>query len=170
MIVLYWIAGVILILGGLLVLIASKAGLFFIAFGAFLIFLAIRSKKQKKVGNKSEPTQVTPTSKQPAKKYQGRYLRVRINGINHRTDNAESLCDGHCEYKGVGELVPDPDNKYDPDAIKICCEGKHLGYVPKDRIESVQRVMDKVKEVKIEIEHVERDDESFYVGDAYIFY
>ncbi|MBR6893701.1 MAG: HIRAN domain-containing protein [Bacteroidaceae bacterium] len=53
------------------------------------------------------------------------YLRFKIAGINHR--------DGIGDYEGkfMGEVVPEPTNQYDPNAIKIVHQdGKHLGYVP----------------------------------------
>lgn len=53
-------------------------------------------------------------------------LRIlKIAGINHRPDI--------CRYVGRVEcaLVPEPDNEYDPDAIKVVAEDRHhLGYIP----------------------------------------
>ena len=53
-------------------------------------------------------------------------LRIlKIAGINHRPDI--------CRYVGRVEcaLVPEPDNEYDPDAIKIVASDRHLlGYIP----------------------------------------
>lgn len=53
-------------------------------------------------------------------------LRIlKIAGINHRQ--------GISRYVGRVEcaLVPEPDNEYDPDAIKIVAEDRHhLGYIP----------------------------------------
>ena len=53
-------------------------------------------------------------------------LRIlKIAGINHRH--------GISRYVGRVEcaLVPEPDNEYDPDAIKIVAEDRHhLGYIP----------------------------------------
>ena len=53
-------------------------------------------------------------------------LRIRkIAGINHRQ--------GISRYVGRVEcaLVPEPDNEYDPDAIKIVASDRHLlGYIP----------------------------------------
>jgi hypothetical protein len=53
------------------------------------------------------------------------YLRFKIAGINHRESIEEY------EGKFIGEVVPEPTNQYDPNAIKIVHQdGKHLGYVP----------------------------------------
>lgn len=60
-------------------------------------------------------------------------LRIlKIAGINHRQ--------GISRYVGRVEcaLVPEPDNEYDPDAIKIVAEDRHhLGYIPSGQTEMV---------------------------------
>ena len=60
-------------------------------------------------------------------------LRIfKIAGINHRQ--------GISRYVGRVEcaLVPEPDNEYDPDAIKIVAEDRHhLGYIPSGQTDTV---------------------------------
>ena len=60
-------------------------------------------------------------------------LRImKIAGINHRQ--------GINHYVGRVEcmLVPEPDNDYDPDAIKVVSEdGHHLGYIPSGQTDFV---------------------------------
>ena len=60
-------------------------------------------------------------------------LRIlKIAGINHRQ--------GISRYVGRVEcaLVPEPDNEYDPDAIKVVAEDRHhLGYIPSGQTEMV---------------------------------
>lgn len=60
-------------------------------------------------------------------------LRIfKIAGINHRQ--------GISRYVGRVEcaLVPEPDNEYDPDAIKIVAEDRHhLGYIPSGQTNTV---------------------------------
>lgn len=60
-------------------------------------------------------------------------LRIlKIAGINHRQ--------GIVRYVGRVEcaLVPEPDNEYDPDAIKIVAKDRHhLGYIPSGQTELV---------------------------------
>ena len=60
-------------------------------------------------------------------------LRIlKIAGINHRQ--------GISRYVGRVEcaLVPEPDNEYDTDAIKIVAEDRHhLGYIPSGQTEMV---------------------------------
>ena len=60
-------------------------------------------------------------------------LRIlKIAGINHRQ--------GISRYVGRVEcaLVPEPDNEFDPDAIKIVAEDRHhLGYIPSGQTDLV---------------------------------
>ena len=60
-------------------------------------------------------------------------LRIlKLAGINHRQ--------GISRYVGRVEcaLVPEPDNEYDPDAIKIVAEDRHhLGYIPSGQTDFV---------------------------------
>ena len=75
---------------------------------------------------------MTYTGPLPEKKKDGtytqiykNYLRFKIAGINYRKGI------GDYEGKFIGEVVPEPTNQYDPNAIKIVHQdGKHLGYVP----------------------------------------
>ena len=52
-------------------------------------------------------------------------LRCKIAGIPHR--KPERLP----EVGDFVDLVPEPDNAYDPNAIKVLWNGVHLGYIPK---------------------------------------
>ena len=60
-------------------------------------------------------------------------LRIfKIAGINHRQ--------GISRYVGRVEcaLVPEPENEYDPDAVKIVAEDRHhLGYIPSGQTDLV---------------------------------
>ena len=83
---------------------------------------------------------MTYTGPLPEKKEDGsytqiyqNYLRFKIAGINHRK--------GIADYEGkfIGEVVPEPTNQYDPNAIKIVHQdGKHLGYVPVEDTEQLR--------------------------------
>ena len=61
-------------------------------------------------------------------------LRIlSIAGINHRSNIVR--------YKGRNmiALVPEPTNKFDPDAIKVVAEdGHHLGYIRRDQTQMVR--------------------------------
>ena len=61
------------------------------------------------------------------------------------------LMDIYCEgeyifkyeiYDGLAELVPEPDNKYDKNAIAVIVEGVKIGYVPKDMCSKVLPLID----------------------------
>ncbi len=43
---------------------------------------------------------------------------------------------------GEAELIPEPDNQYDPNAIAIYFEGTHVGYVPASKCAKVKKLMD----------------------------
>ena len=60
-------------------------------------------------------------------------LRIlKIADINHRQDISRYLGRVECA------LVPEPDNEYDPDAIKIVAEDRHhLGYIPSGQTDLV---------------------------------
>ena len=52
-----------------------------------------------------------------------------------------SYCEGVDKYLGefVGVLMAEPDNPYDPNAIKVLTgDGHHVGYVPKDMTSEVR--------------------------------
>lgn len=61
-----------------------------------------------------------------------KYLRFKIAGLNH--------CRGIADYLGKfrGELVPEPTNKHDKNAIAILCDGKRIGYIPADETDEVR--------------------------------
>lgn len=60
-------------------------------------------------------------------------LRIlKIAGINHRQSISRYIGRVECA------LVPEPDNEYDPNAIKIVAEDRHhLGYIPSGQTEMV---------------------------------
>ena len=60
-------------------------------------------------------------------------MEVPIAGINHR--KGIRACVGESPVR----LFPEPDNEYDPDAIRIVnIDGIHVGYVPKDMTAQVR--------------------------------
>jgi hypothetical protein len=61
-------------------------------------------------------------------------VQFNIAGLTHR-DNID-------KYLGesVGILMAEPDNPYDPNAIKVLAsDGHHVGYVPKDMTDEVRQ-------------------------------
>lgn len=45
-------------------------------------------------------------------------------------------------FYGSAELVPEPDNPHDPNAIKVMVDGIHIGYVPAKRTKSIKKILD----------------------------
>ena len=95
-------------------------------------------------------------------------LRIlKIAGINHRQ--------GISRYVGRVEcaLVPEPDNEYDPDAIKIVAEDRHhLGYIPSGQTDLVCSLTANEFPYRCTafIEECEDEDDGhkFYTGFVYI--
>jgi hypothetical protein len=95
-------------------------------------------------------------------------LRIlKIAGINHRQ--------GINHYVGRVEcmLVPEPDNEYDPDAIKVVSEdGHHLGYIPSGQTDFVSSLSGDEFPYRctafIQENEDEDDDHKFFTGFVYI--
>ncbi len=95
-------------------------------------------------------------------------LRIlKIAGINHRQ--------GISRYVGRVEcaLVPEPDNEYDPDAIKIVAEDRHhLGYIPSGQTDFVCSMTANEFPYRctafIEAHEDEIDGHKFFTGYVYI--
>ena len=95
-------------------------------------------------------------------------LRIlKIAGINHRS--------GIGNYVGRVEcaLVPEPDNEYDPDAIKIVADDRHhLGYIPTGQTEFVRSLTANEFPYRctafIDEHEDEYDGHKFFVGFVYI--
>ena len=95
-------------------------------------------------------------------------LRIlKIAGINHRQ--------GINRYIGRVEcaLVPEPTNKYDPEAIKIVAEDNHhLGYIPSDQTDFVRSLAANEFPYRctafISQKEDEDDGHKFFVGFVYI--
>ena len=122
-----------------------------------VILLIVSFKPKKKVSQKTERSGRDHT------------MTVSVAGINYRKKTAAQLCKGK-QIEVAGQLIPDPDNEYDPDAIKICVGDYHLGYVPKDQTDVVRHIWDRIEYVNVNIKPVHEGSEHFYSGRAYIHY
>ena len=83
-------------------------------------------------------------------------LRFKIAGINYR----EGI--GDLVGKSKGYVIPDPQNEFDPNALKIVTVGNvHVGFIPKDKTEDFRQfVMNKFPaDVTIYISRFEDGDE-----------
>ena len=95
-------------------------------------------------------------------------LRIlKIAGINYRH--------GINRYTGrvMCALVPEPNNEYDPNAIKIVAEDRHhLGYIPTDDTDMVRSMTDGAFPYRCEAHIYEAEDEEdehkFFYGFVYI--
>lgn len=45
-------------------------------------------------------------------------------------------------FYGYADLVPEPDNPHDPNAIKVIVSNIHIGYVPAKRTKSIKKILD----------------------------
>lgn len=69
----------------------------------------------------------------PKNQKTGDYLEFEIAGMSYR-DNIDNYIGEH-----AGTLETEPDNDYDPNAIKVLAEdGHHVGYVPRDMTTAVR--------------------------------
>ena len=95
-------------------------------------------------------------------------LRIlKIAGINHRQGISRYLGRVECA------LMPEPDNEYDPDAIKIVAEDRHhLGYIPSGQTDLVCSLTANEFPYRCTafIEECEDEDDGhkFYTGFVYI--
>lgn len=95
-------------------------------------------------------------------------LRIlKIAGINHRQGISRYLGRVECA------LVPEPDNEYDPDAIKIVAEDRHhLGYIPSGQTDLVCSLTANELPYRCTafIEECEDEDDGhkFFIGFVYI--
>lgn len=110
----------------------------------------------------------------PEPRSDGGYLSVydnlrilKIAGINYRS--------GINRYLGrvMCALVPEPDNEYDPEAIKIVAEDRHhLGYIPSEQTDFVRSMAGGEFPYRCEAHIYEseddEDDRRFYYGFVYI--
>jgi len=68
--------------------------------------------------------------------YPDKLLILSISGINY-AGNLENYVGN---FDGV--LIPEPENEFDPNAIKVlCADRKVLGYIPKDRTQQVRELI-----------------------------
>jgi len=95
-------------------------------------------------------------------------LRIlKIAGINHRQGISRYVGRVNCA------LVPEPDNEYDPDAIKIVAEDRHhLGYIPSGQTDFVCSMTANEFPYRctafIEAHEDEIDGHKFFTGYVYI--
>lgn len=110
----------------------------------------------------------------PEKRSDGGFLSIydnlrilKIAGINHRQDINRYIGRVECA------LVPEPQNEYNPNAIKVVASDRHhLGYIPSDMTDFVRSMAGEEFPMRCTcfIDEVEDefDGHKFYVGYVYI--
>lgn len=145
------IIGVIIILLGGIILSAGEtgAGVFVLAFAVLFFWLAfLLHKRRPAKAGKMEQLKGKQNSSNKA-------LEFEVRGLDYRLEDFLTLAQENKRYKlsdeeilekypsgrvyrywlnnlRTVELVPEPDNPHDPNAIKVMLEGVHVGYVPRD--------------------------------------
>lgn len=55
-------------------------------------------------------------------------------------------------FYGYADLVPEPDNPHDPNAIKVIVDNVHIGYVPAKRTKSIKKIIESNNVIEISCE------------------
>lgn len=127
------VSGIIITIGGAVLLIATPiAGIIFILFGVLLIVF----------------------SRHKFKRHDG----FKVAGLSYYEDNYVDIIDPEGDL--TVNLVPDPDNEHDPNAIKVLLNDIHIGYVPKEKTEDVKKILPDAYEIDA---HVESDWEAVVI-------
>lgn len=99
-----------------------------------------------------------------------KHFKTDIAGISHHKKAFYSLDLEKDDY--VTELVEEPTNKYDPNAIKVIVDGQHIGYIPAKKCAKVKSILHsgKVKEIRYVHEEEELGENIIYENLIYIWY
>ncbi len=166
---------VLTILGALLIvmsivmlLISPIGGIAGAAIGALCIWYGITTKKKYLAGElapKQEPSAPSPVKEQ---------VEIVIAGTYYHQDDLARLAkalelDPDSDFSAVDlEFVPEPDNEYDPNALKaiVTEDDKEyfIGYCPKEETGLVRKAIDANMTIDGEI----RADDGVYYASAYI--
>lgn len=126
-----------------------------------------------KVENVSTTTEThVPEMIKPIKKVETH----KITGMSHYIDNIMSLASENYDYSLKKrelieedilneriyqyefypiktELIPEPDNPYDPNAVKVIVDGEHVGYIKKGSCSRILKLLreDMIEKIETEI-------------------
>ena len=127
-----------------------------IVFGVTLLRRMFRFFNRK---NNRDDVPIQPKQEQPALNTE----YIKVSGTSYHQEDIRSLGvendDYHLPKKELLEqyegeyvyaldfypdtkLVPEPTNEYDPNAIRVECEGVLIGYVPKNKTKHIRELMD----------------------------
>lgn len=161
-IIIIFVSIVLIIMSLLLLAVSPAAGVIGIAIG---IFCFLYGRKQRKAKQAQSVQSARVSTAQPAP------MKVRFNGpvvgLSYRKENIKSLLAENDEYKrpndqnsrvykyeyyrGPAQLVPEPTNKYDANAVMVVVEGIHIGYIPSERCLQVKKIIKSGYSASIEI-------------------
>ena len=160
MITLMLIIGIVLIvMSALLLLAVPVAGILGIAFGVVLIIYS-RSLKKKKAAEEAERQAAAEAwrqdmAKRAAEKEIGNCF---IAGLYHHKKAVREVLDGDNYYYGDCDLIPEPDNPVDPNAIRIEVGGELIGYVPAKMCGKIHKLLPRAASCYAEIDKSEDGD------------
>jgi len=104
-----------------------------------------------------------PSAPAPAPKKATTTERIHVRGLDHYTDNIKAVARENPDYDLTkrelieecpdekvwqyyfivnGDLVPEPDNPYDPNAIMVQANGLCIGHVPKGSTSHIRKLME----------------------------
>ena len=97
-------------------------------------------------------------------------FKTDIAGISHHRNAFNSLDLFKDDY--AVELVEEPSNKYDPNAIKVIVDGQHIGYIPAKKCVKVKGILHgkNVKEIRYVHNEEELEGNIVYEDLIYIWY
>ena len=99
------------------------------------------------------------------------HFHTYVAGIKHHKTAFYSLDLEQREHQL--ELVEEPTNKYDPNAIKVIVDGKHIGYVPAKKCKKVKNILHNKTIIETrfvtEVEEIDEDNLDF-INDIHIWY
>lgn len=119
------IIGIALIVLSAILLLITPVGIAGIVLGIVLI---VASRKTKK--NIAEDQAQREEHKQYVKDH---YMTVDIAGLYYHQEELSAITDEENTYDGPCQLIQEPENEHDPNAIKVVVKGILAGYIPKDR-------------------------------------
>ena len=97
--------------------------------------MGLFSRKKKVQEPKEEPRQVT----------------FDVAGISYYESDFLDIMNERSLYTGKCRLVPEPENRFDPDAVKVTVLGLHIGYVPMSRCPVVRAHLTDATRMDIEL-------------------
>lgn len=162
--------------------VAPVVGVIILAIVALLLVKAIKGIKRHKKPKEApiqpikHTTPISPTSVKTPPQAPTNEEHHKVAGLSFHEDALEELwCEnedyscGKRELVDMGmtgeriwkyeffcsgaELIPEPDNEIDPNAIKVVVKGQHIGYIKKGSCAHIRKLLnsDSIKSIDIEI-------------------